>query len=156
MNKMILHKLETLKEFQAKYPLSHVGGSIGLMIRGVDLKRALYDSDLDITVDVFNEITIKDNGLEARSDGNDFDFCFKKNHSDGLYTKIDIRIDPKSFFDIVEFEGENYNVSILSDILSWKKRYAEKGVLKHKFDIIAIETGVRPPEPQDDFDDLPY
>ena len=146
MNIIIGHKLETIAEFQEKYPNSHIGGSIGLMILGYDLKRNLYDSDLDITVDVFNEITIKDNGLVPRSDGNDFDFSLQKNHPDGLYTKIDIRIDPSQGFDIVEFNGLKYNVSKLADILFWKKKYSDKGVRKHEFDLIAIETGLRPME----------
>ncbi len=32
MNRLIKLKLETLKEFQEKYPTSHVGGSIGLFV----------------------------------------------------------------------------------------------------------------------------
>ena len=155
MNVIIKHKLETIAEFQEKYPNSHIGGSVGLMIRGIDLKRNLYDSDLDITVDIFSEITIKDNGLVARSDGNDFDFSLQKNHSDGLYTKIDIRVDPTQSFDVIEFEGKKYNVSKLEDILFWKKKYADKGVKKHEFDLVAIETGLRPIESvgvcEDDF-----
>ena len=67
-----LLKLLALKEFQGKYPTSHVGGSIGLMLRGIDLKRDLLTSDLDITIDEynFNENTIE--GIQQRSDSNDF------------------------------------------------------------------------------------
>lgn len=142
MYKIIQHKLETLFEFQQLYPNSHVGGSIGLYIRGVDLKRNLYDSDLDITSDSFD--VDKHDDLIGRSDNNDFDYALKKWHDDGYYTKIDIRISPEPSFDIIEFEGKNYNVSKLKDILFWKKKYADKGVKKHQDDLITIETGVRP------------
>ena len=47
-------KLDFLREFQSNYPKSHVGGSIGLMLHGVDLKRDLNLSDLDIVMEVAN------------------------------------------------------------------------------------------------------
>ena len=47
----INQKLEAVKDFQIKYPTSHVGGSVGLFIRGIDVKRSLNNSDLDITID---------------------------------------------------------------------------------------------------------
>ena len=155
MNKLIKLKLETLLEFQKSYPTSHVGGSIGLMLRGVDMKRSINMADLDITVDEFNKEDNKIDNLNERSDNNDFDFCVRKDHANDCYTKIDIRISPEPSFDIIEFEGENYNVSKLKDILHWKKKYAEKGVKKHEYDLIAIETGVRPVE-SIEFDELPF
>lgn len=153
---MIKHKLETLSDFQEKYPSSHIGGSIGLMIRGIDLKRGLFSSDLDITTNAFD--ASKNEDWEGRSDGNDFDYALKKMHEDGHYTKIDIRVNPEPSFDIVEYEGKKYNVSKLSDILWWKKKYADKGVKKHEYDLITIETGVRPLEPIESIDglDLPF
>lgn len=154
MNKHIIHKLETVLWFQERYPNSHVGGSIGLMIRGIDLQRQLFSSDLDITTDVFE---IKDNDeLEGRSDNNDFDYALKKPHSDGFYTKIDIRISTEPLFDIIEFDGNKYNVSKLRDILFWKKKYADKGIKKHIDDLITIETGTRPIYQTNTDEDLPF
>ena len=49
----IRKQLKVLRAFQNKYPKSHVGGSIGLRLLGVDLKRNLYYSDLDITTSEF-------------------------------------------------------------------------------------------------------
>jgi len=155
-----LLKLLALKEFQGKYPTSHVGGSIGLMLRGIDLKRDLLTSDLDITIDEynFNENTIE--GIQQRSDSNDFDYAIKKVYGNGAnYVKIDIRVSPEPSFDIVEFNGINYNVSKLRDILFWKKKYANKGFQKHVNDLIAIETGIRPIDiitQPSEIDDLPF
>lgn len=145
MNRQLELILNTLKTFQDKYPTSHVGGSIGLMIRGVDLKRDLYASDLDITIDEF-DFKKDSEDLEDRSDNNDFDFSLKKMYDDGHYVKIDIRVTPEPSFDVVEFNGCNYNVSKLRDILFWKNKYSQKGVKKHEDDLITIKTGVRPVE----------
>jgi hypothetical protein len=157
MNNLIEQKLKTIKEFQDKYPTSHVGGSIGLMIRGIDLKRDLSKSDLDITVDEFDIKNISVDSVSERSDQSDFDLALQKDFENHSYLKIDLRICPEPSFDVVEFNGEKYNVSKVRDILFWKKRYASKGHLKHKYDIIAIETGVRPEEPVIVYtDDLPF
>jgi len=155
MNKHIKHKLDTVLEFQSKYPNSHVGGSIGLMLHGIDLQRPLYNSDLDITTDVFNPEETPN--LEGRSDANDFDYALKQVHEDGFYTKLDIRVTPEPTFEVVEFEGNKYNVSKVKDIKFWKKKYADKGVLKHQNDLITIETGIRPIEViVNVLDDLPF
>ena len=137
-------KLETLRDFLDKHPTAHVGGSIGLMLRGINLRRELCSSDLDITVDEFNCLDLSSEGLSERSDGNDFDHSLKKDHVDGNYTKIDIRINPEPSFEVISYNGITYNVSKLRDILFWKKKYADKGVIKHINDLIVIETGIRP------------
>ncbi len=156
MNKLIMQKLEVVQQFQNKYPDSHIGGSIGLMLLGIDLQRDLSKSDLDITApDFIGEKEIIDN-YELRSDGNDFDYAIQKNIADGIYIKIDIRISPEPSFDVVNFNGTNYNVSKLKNILFWKKKYSDKGVLKHTNDLITIETGIRPAENINNDFDLPW
>jgi len=135
-------KLEFLREFQQKQPTSHVGGSMGLFLRGIDLKRDLTFSDLDITIDEMNvEETLK---FDSRSDRNDFDFSLKHTFENNYYVKFDIRINPEPSFEIIEFDGHMYNVSKLRDILFWKQKYSNKGVEKHTDDLITISTGVRP------------
>jgi len=57
---------------------------------------------------------------------------------------MEIRVCPEPSFTVVEHEGHSYNVSLLSNILFWKRKYARKGVQKHIDDLITIETGVRP------------
>lgn len=112
MNRLIKLKLETLKEFQEKHPTSHVGGSIGLFLRGINLKRDLSKSDLDITIDeyVFEIEKLKD--CEKRSDANVFDYAIKKNVDNDWYIKMDIRVCPEPSFDVIDFEGISYNVSM--------------------------------------------
>lgn len=139
-----MRQLKVLKEFQEKHPTSHVGGSIGLMLRGVDLKRDFNASDLDITIDDYLPAEIELDNLVLRSDNNDFDFCVKWVDEIGNYTKMDIRITPEPSFDVINYNGVDYNVSKLRDILFWKKKYADKGVKKHIKDLITIEMGVRP------------
>jgi hypothetical protein len=155
MNNLLTIKLETLKEFQEKYPTSHVGGSIGLYLRGVDLKRDLSKSDLDITIDELIEEANSFYSIESSS--NDFDYITKMHTDNGSYIKIEIRICPEPSFDVIEFEGVNYNVSKYRDIIFWKTKYANKGIQKHKDDLETIKTGIRPLEPVSVVDDgLPF
>ncbi len=146
-------KLEAIRIFQTKYPTAHVGGSIGLFLRGVDLKRDLSKSDVDMTID---ELEKSDRIFSAVS-AEDFDYSFK--HFFGpYYTAIDIRICPEPSFDVIEYKGNKYNVSKLRDILYWKQKYADKGVQKHIDDLETIKTGVRPSEkkPTINNTDLPF
>jgi hypothetical protein len=156
MNKKINFKLETIREFQDKYPLSHIGGSIGLMIMGYDLKRDLDKSDLDITTPSYDVLNSLVSDIVERSDGSDFDFAVKKEHGSGLYTKIDIRVSKDvEEFEVINYLGHNYNVTKLNVILDFKKQYSDKGYFKHTADLEVIKTGVRPLPPLK-LDDLPY
>lgn len=156
-NKFIRLKLEFLRDFQKQHPTSHVGGSMGLFLRGIDLKRDLTYSDLDITIDEMNfEETLK---YESRSGGNDFDFSLKHMFPNNYYLKFDVRINPEPSFEKVEFDGHFYNVSKLRDILFWKQKYSNKGVGKHTNDLITIATGIRPIENYQNvnfLDDIPF
>jgi hypothetical protein len=157
MNKIIQLKLETLKEFQTANPTSHVGGSFGLMLRGIDLKRDLSKSDLDITIDEFELKQLDLLDYEERSDGKDFDCAIKKKCNDSYYVKIDIRVCPEPSFDVINYKGIDYNVSKQRDIIFWKTKYANKGVPKHINDLETIKTGIRPLEPVATVDDgLPF
>jgi len=153
---MMESKLSIIRQFQDEHPTSHVGGSIGLYLRGIDLKRDLSKSDLDITIDYFNDIPIGFDLIKETSDANDFDLCLKKNG-----VKIDLRINPEPSFDVIIFQEKQYNVSKLRDIIFWKEKYHKKGYSKHKNDLIVINGGERPIEKQDstplyDLDDLPF
>lgn len=67
-------KLEIIKMIQIRFPRTHVGGSIGLFLHGIDLKRDLSKSDIDLTspevLDFSNPINIED--LEESSNTEDF------------------------------------------------------------------------------------
>jgi len=154
------YKLQMLREFQAKYPDSHVGGSVGLYLHGIDLQRDISRTDLDLTVpDWIDELSTSKGYREAPSDASDFDY--QKIHKSKDYyfcCKMEIRVCPEPSFTVVEHEGHSYNVSLLSNILFWKKKYARKGVQKHIDDLITIETGVRPEPKKVVFNplDLPF
>jgi hypothetical protein len=145
---MIENILKAVKVFQDKYPDAHVGGSIGLTLHGIDLKRDLSKSDIDITV--YNKLPdiIDIANVEISSNPEDFDYAFRYYPDSGSrYIKLDIRYCPEPSFEVIEYEGVKYNVSKKVDILYWKQKYADKQVQKHVDDLIAIKTGIRP-EPQ--------
>jgi len=161
MNRQLELRLKVLRDFQQKYPESHVGGSIGLLIRGIDLKRDLGLSDLDITVPEDNIIVSEIDNASLRSDGNDFEYAIMIQSNNSQYVKVDIRVCPEPSFEIVYFENDSYNVSKLKDIIFWKRKYATKGVQKHIDDLLTINTGIRPvasqkPVSANDPDDLPF
>lgn len=140
----IRKQLKVLRAFQNKYPKSHVGGSIGLRLLGVDLKRNLYYSDLDITT---SEFTPTAKSVEhGCSPVEDFDYRYQIDDKEtGHFFKLEIRIDDEqSEFDVVNYDGVNYNVTSKKVILSWKQKYAENHSQKHIDDLITIATGVRP------------
>lgn len=130
-------KLAALSAFQRKYPTSHVGGSIGLFLHGIDLGRSLDLSDLDITVDEFDRSKLDDTGFDELSDASDFDARLRAYLEPNGFVKVDLRICPEPSFEVIEYEGATYNVSKLRDILYWKRKYADKDVEKHKSDLKA-------------------
>ena len=147
MEDLIQLKLEYISEFQQKYPNSHVGGSIGLFLHKIDLKRDLEESDIDITTDRFDKNNLsKLHNVRKPSSGstdekgkNDFDFAFTYYYPDKKTSiKIDICVNPAPSFDVVEFGYHYYNVSKLEDILFWKEKYAKKGIQKHIKDLRII------------------
>lgn len=157
MNEQIQFKFETILQFQKNYPTSHIGGSIGLLIRGIDLKRDLSDSDIDITIDEFylppSDLVIE----RANSSDYDYSVTFHKESNYGLSVNMDIRISPEPSFEIVGFEGNKYNVFKLRDILFWKRKYAKREVIKHSDDLEVIRTGIRKTKPVcETVDDLPF
>lgn len=151
-------QLGKLREFQQRYPLSHVGGSVGLMLHGIDLQRDINKSDLDVTNPDPMPEQIWD-GYTESSEPSDFDHRIVLDAGKNLYVKMEIRISPEPSFETIEFKGDKYNVSLLKNILFWKQKYANKGVQKHIDDLVVINTGVRPvPKqvPVYELDDLPF
>jgi hypothetical protein len=139
---LLKKKLEYIHEFQLEYPNSHVGGSIGLFLHRIDLKRDLDGSDIDMTVDIFDKNCIDKRHLTRKSSGknkDDFDVSFNAYQSKYKYIKVDLRINPEPTFEIIEYGCTKYNVSKLNDILFWKQRYANSGIQKHINDLIIIK-----------------
>lgn len=142
-------KLDIVKEIQEKYPTVIIGGSVALFLHGVRLKRWAENetSDIDVTLPYY--ITLegkKEEELEEADfdldeilyEGNDFENSTMFLSEKG-YVKIDIRIDPKSKYELINYEGFDYKVALLEDILEAKIRYAMgRSGKKHKEDIYEI------------------
>lgn len=138
--------INLLKEIQTKYPMFHVGGSAGLYLHGVRLdrwKRKSSSSDFDMITPYFvlPEGKIDDEEivyLDAKASANDFDETFLVGG-----TKIDLRIDPKQRYEIIEYDGFRFKVSNLMTILEAKMRYALTPFGgKHKKDLLEMVVKV--------------
>lgn len=144
-------KLKFIRKFQKLYPNSSIGGSIGLMLHGIDLKRDLSNSDLDIIVD--NDEYDFETGIGKSlncdivetSDNSDFFRVFML-HDDNLDIKIEIAINRYMKFDVVNYEGHNYNVNKNISTILFKHKYAMNGHIKHIIDLYVLENDVRPNE----------
>ena len=135
MTTKLANKLGVLREFQNKYPKSHVGGSIGLMLHSVDLERNLDDSDLDITIDKLydiKELSLQSQYVDKHPSSDDVDYTINKTIN---YTRTKIRVNPEPGYDVITYEGYKYHVSKLENILFWKRKYAQKGIYKHQNDL---------------------
>lgn len=118
-------KLDLVKKFQEQYPHTQIGGSVGLFLHGLRLDRFKQTiNDFDIITPYYTKfenlstgVRIEEMDNEGRS-GNDFTECITIN---GI--KADIRIDNTQKYDIIEFEGFKYKVSVLEAIWAAKLRY---------------------------------
>jgi hypothetical protein len=133
-------KIESLKEFQTKYPMTFIGGSTALFLHGVNLKRwrNSNNSDWDVITPYFILFQSEANGIHythAKKSGNDFDETFHVDLPKGEYVKMDVRIDPKTRYEIVEFDGFKFKVASLLTIVEAKMRYALQGNKKHEHDL---------------------
>lgn len=137
--------LNLVKQIQTTYPLTHVGGSVGLFLHGIRLKR--YKSgthDLDICAPYyFKPISVGTLQLEevdVKASNNDFDLTFLA--SEGTPTefrksiKVDCVIDPRQRYEIINYKGFDYKVTPIELILEAKLKYSKfKSGKKHKKDI---------------------
>lgn len=154
---IFLEKLEALKQFQCDYPESVLGGSIGLFLHGVDLKRDLTMSDLDFCMpncsrlveDRLNSELVKQH---QENSGSDFRHKVNLNHkAEGYFTKVEVS-ERDCDFVYKTYGGFTYRLQPLSDILLWKAHYAFKGISKHKEDLKEIIYGKFPsakPDPNE-------
>jgi hypothetical protein len=129
----------------------HVGGSLGLLLRGFKMPKRFSagKGDIDIVLPYYQRLPDIE-GWEVRrhdikNSGNDFDYGVGYS-KDGRFVKIDVRIDPKQYYDVIEWENRKYNVSSHLHILEAKLRYALQGNAKHQRDIQEMMT---PGDPYD-------
>jgi hypothetical protein len=134
--------LKTLRDIQEQYPLCHVGGSVGLFLHGVRLKRwaDVNSSDLDLIFPYYiapeSTDKLKLDFSSDKASGNDFDYTFSVNG-----TKVDVKIDPKQRYELITYNGFKYKVGTLLTILEAKMRYALLGNSKHSNDIKEMILG---------------
>jgi hypothetical protein len=156
-NSIVEEKLEIVRDLQKEFESSYVGGSLSLLVRGIDLKRSLDESDIDLIIQHsdFEKFYMK--SWECVALGNSFDFDYKvKLEINGNKHKMDVSLTKIPNFDVVEYQEHFYRVNNLQVVLEYKKKYANEGDVKHRNDLITIETGVRPKEETTDEYTLPY
>ena len=150
-NKVMAEKLnlKALREFQEKFPMCHAGGSLGLFLHGIRLERFnnANGSDFDLVIPYFHLFESVEgftiNWEDAKASGNDFDETFICVTKNGQF-KVDIKIDPKQRYEIIEYQGFKYKVSKLECILEAKIRYAlGKFGKKHLQDIYEMTGKTR-------------
>ena len=152
--------LEFYQALQEKFPLAHVGGSLGIFLHGGRLKRwTIFQGDLDIVIPYFMCMDIKDDTLNiesvsCKSSSNDFNFTLQINIGQE-FRKVDVRIDPTQQYVIIEYKGFKYNVSKLATILDAKCRYSWRNA-KHYDDIKELIGGIVEKPKQNLILDLPF
>gem|GEM_PF-5818202 len=114
-----------------------IGGSIALMIYGIDLKRSLLKSDMDFTKPDIDGVDIK-KAKKVRSQSADFDYCFEHN---GF--KMELAINPEIKSEVVLFNRQPYRVVLIEHIIEFKERYIERnGDTKHINDLKLIKEQI--------------
>lgn len=143
--------LELAKEIQVKFPHFHIGGSAGLFLQGLKLKRLETNTahDLDFCSpyysnilsefanksDKIEEFYDEDDSEETWGSGNDFDECINLIYK-GKNVTIDLKIDPSQKYRVIEYKGFKYKVTPWEIVLKAKIEYSQKkGGLKHKKDL---------------------
>lgn len=129
------------------YPQIIIGGSAALYLYQVALKRVKYYAiDIDIIVPYYTKLKKSDFNPELFIDkvkevnhgyvssGTDFTSHFEITSNRAVYL-IDMRIDPYCKYNVVNFEGTEFKLNLLEDIIEAKIRYAKKGNTKHKDDL---------------------
>lgn len=120
-------RLDIVRKFQEQYPHTQIGGSVGLFLHGVHLNRFKNQiNDFDIITPYYTKFETTpqchiNDSIENHKSGNDFTECLLIEN-----IKADVRIDNKQKYDIIEFEGFKYKVSVLESIWAAKLRYNTK------------------------------
>lgn len=110
-----------------------ITGSAGLVLHGIKLNRVV--NDFDVILPYY--IPMGDNEIDNKyPSACDFDYSVTLN---GI--KIDIRIDPKAKYKLINYNDKLYKVSPLHEILYYKAKYAMQGNGKHIDDIKTMLNG---------------
>jgi hypothetical protein len=152
-------RLHDIKIVQKTYPHLILGGSSALYLHGFNIVRKSTISDLDFVTPYYTPMNVKDfkpkynvteadNMKEAQPSGNDFDYV-EAIVVEGDFILLDIKIEPKQRFEIINYKGFDYKVSPWMPIIDAKMRYAvrnndpkHKNDLKDMFQLKKLETFV--------------
>ena len=129
--------IDVLKDIQLNHPQIIVGGSVGLFLHGVRLKRWEHNqSDLDLITPYFTLIEGTTRNNINYSSGADFGECFTYKG-----VTIDIVVNPLQKYEIIKYKGFKYKVNPLHDIIAYKAKYAGNGNQKHIDDLKEMCVG---------------
>lgn len=123
--------LDLARKIQVAHREAIIGGSLALFLHGVRLDRWGKDeSDLDLIVPHFILIDRAQGVKNKVEEKYDFDYVMVVEE-----TGIDVKIDNKAMYEVLEFEGFMYKVSRLDQIWAAKCKYSIDGNEKHTSDL---------------------
>jgi uncharacterized protein YxeA len=130
-----IFKLEEYRILQTTYPDMILGGSSALYLHGFNIKRDKKSPDIDLILpkyinfqledfSKFDHVTEVDNMVDSNSSGNDFDYvaAFVVN---GDFIMLDVKIDNKARYEIIEYKGFKYKVCPWNVIIEAKLKYTK-------------------------------
>lgn len=148
-------------------PTIIVGGSIGLFLHGVVLERE--EVDVDIVLPYYSKLVVpKDNEVitdvgdgEFKSSGSDFSdtyylFCDLGNGQGIKEIKMDVAVDPKQRYTVINYNGFDFKVVNMLTIIEAKLRYAMSGGKKHIDDFDFMLRNKKSENKGEGLFDLPY
>ena len=134
-------KLETVQKLCNDFPNTIIGGSLALFLYGGKLDRWKNgSSDIDIAIPYFHgfDNLNKDTNVSTKQ-YNDYDYSFVIDN-----IKVDVKIDNKQQYQIIDYKGFKYKAALLPVILKAKAKYALKGNTKHQEDLLELVSGNKP------------
>lgn len=144
-----IFRIKELKIIQKTYPDFSIGGSVGLYLQGFDIKRDKPVTDFDFTIPYFKRLDLRDfNGDtnvtevdqmdDAKNSGNDFDYT-NAIVINGEFILMDMKIDPKYRYNIVDYNGFKFKVCPWEVIIQAKMNYLNSSTgPKHKADLLEM------------------
>lgn len=157
--------LDVVAEIMTQYPTSIIGGSVALFLHGNRLKRWLDDeSDVDIILPYFVPVNSVGNRQvvqmeeEETFSGQSFAEKFYI-QTEGRPLKIEMLIDPKEPWEMIEYKGKQYRVNRLENI--WKAKLSYNKI-KHNKDLSEATARNKPipvltsAKQESVIDDLPF
>jgi hypothetical protein len=151
-DELLNNKVQQFLQLQHQFPDLIIGGSMSLILQGKIPNREI--GDIDIVSHRYFEFEGATIIGEARSEDNDALKLTVKGES------YDYFIIPNVIYKAIEYRGNKIKVQSPSQIMEAKFKYYNKGVTKHKDDIIHYLNGYKPTElarPDEiEYSDLPF